>query len=86
MLHILGSKRKWKKKTHKTNFTNLPRFSCIYISVCAFVQPHGGEFCFFPSLRLGCSGCQGLDAKSESHEMCSFSLPETILTWRPQLL
>lgn len=48
----------------------LPRFSCsIYISVCAFVQPHVGEFCFFPVLKSGYSGHQGLCAKTD--EMCS---------------
>ena len=39
----------------------------IYMSACAFVQPHSGEFCFFP-LRLGYSGQQGLYA--EPDETC----------------
>lgn len=39
----------------------------IYMSACAFVQPHSGEFCFFP-LRLGYSGHQGLYA--EPDETC----------------
>lgn len=48
----------------------LPRFSCsIYISVCTFVQPHVGEFCFFPVLKSGYGGHQGLCAKTD--EMCS---------------
>ena len=38
-----------------------------HIHVCAFVQPNGGEFCFFP-LRLGYSGHQGLN--SEPDETC----------------
>lgn len=38
----------------------LPRFSCsIYISVCAFVQLHGGEFCFFLVLKSGVQWASG---------------------------
>lgn len=72
-----------KQTLKKKKKANLPRFSCSF-SVCAFIQPHGGEFCFFPFLRLGHGGRQGLSAKPD--EMCSFNLHETIVTWRPQLL
>lgn len=71
------------EKTNKpTNFKEkqICQGLAAFTLVCAFVQPHGGEHYFFSLLRLGCSRCQGLDAKSKPHAMCSFRLPETILT------
>ena len=70
MLHMLGSKRKPPQNPQKTFFFFFLKQICqglaAHLRVCAFVQPHGGEFCF---LRLGYSGRQGLC--SEPDETCS---------------
>lgn len=70
MLHMLGSKRKQPQNPQKTNFFFFFKQICqglaAHLRVCAFVQPHDGEFCF---LRLGYSGRQGLC--SEPDETCS---------------
>lgn len=45
----------------------------------------GGEFCFFPFPRLGCSGHQGLTLANPD-EVCCFCLYDITPTWRLQLL
>lgn len=73
-----GQQKKMEKKPTKQTKSKFAKVQLlIYISLCAFVQPLGGEFCFFPFLRLGYGGCQGLCAKPD--EICSSSLHEIIL-------
>lgn len=66
MLHMLSSKRKPPQNPQKTNFFFFKQICqglAAHLRVCAFVQPHDGEFCF---LRLGYSGRQGLCSEPET--------------------
>lgn len=73
MLHMLGSKRKWKKKK-KSHKTNLKKFcqglAAPFTLVCVHLfNPMVVNFVSFLFLSLGYSGRQGLCAKPD--EMCS---------------
>lgn len=83
MLHMLGSKRKQPQNPQKTNFFFFLKQICqglaAHLRVCAFVQPHDGEFCF---LRLGYSGRRDfvLNLRHVPKGTELFSLQEIILT------
>lgn len=89
MLHMLGSKRKWKKKKHKNPQNKTFKKICQGLAapftlVCVHLfSPMVVNFVSFLFLSLGYSGHQGLCAKPD--EMCTygqspFSLQEIILT------
>lgn len=85
-----GKKTTKPKKTHKTNFKKKSQFAKqglaapFHQCVC-ICSARGGEFCFFPFLRLGCSGHQGLTLANPD-EVCCFCLYDITPTWRLQLL